>query len=108
MFRPKKSPQEAAIEKEAKASYKFIEKHREDQFEIDLFLNSIADKELGREILQKVQDMAAVHLTSLKPDNKKHEAAIQLHQLAKDRAFAAVLRKAAYESMVLTINGNTR
>ena len=103
MFKNKKSPQEAAIEKEAKACYKFIEKHREDQFEIDLFLNSVADKELGRQILQKVQDMASAHLAGLKPDNKNQEAARHLHQLVKDRAFAAVLRKAAYESMASSI-----
>lgn len=106
MFRNKKSPQAAAIEKEAKASYRFIEKHRDDQFEIDLFLNTVADKELGKEVLQKVHDMAAAHLASINFDHKKNETARQLHHLAKDRALAAILRKAAFDNMVSTIKND--
>ncbi len=103
MFRNKKSPQAAAIEKEAKTTYKFIEKHRDDQFEIDLFLNTVADKESGKEILHKVLEMASANIDAIKLDNKKREAVIKVHQLAKDRALAAMLRKAAFESVVSSI-----
>lgn len=111
MFRAKKSPQAealAAVEKEAKLIYKFMDKHRDDQYEIDQYLNAVADKDSGRQILQKVQEMAAANLAAIKGDSKKNDAARKLHEFVKERAFAAELRKAAFESMVFSIKNENK